>query len=740
MKKLLFAFALVLACTQMSTAIDPGWPRQIVKQGSTLVYYQPQVDEWKGFKELDARIAFSLTPAGGKPVVGVMTLHAQTDVAPDNDTVLLSELRITNTNFPALDPAEAASMSQLVKTFVPRNMIISLRRLVACVNKPVTAQSAPLKNDPPEIFISYKPAILLQLDGNPVLAPVDKTKLEVVVNTRWRAFFDEQRSRFYLYTGQQWLESASLAEGWAVAEKLPKDFSKLPSQPGWEDLKKAVPPPKTNKPAPAVFYSTVPAELIMFNGQPVYESVPGTQLVHATNANGPVFVYKPASKIYYLTAGRWFSASSLQGPWSYATPDLPSDFARIPATGPLEDIRASVPGTPEARDAVLLAQIPTTVVVNPASAAQKVKVTYGGEPKFAPIEGTSMQYAVNTPDKVIKVGDVYYLCFQGVWFISTSPQGPWTTAVSVPQEIYTIPPSSPVYNVTYVTQTKTSDGNVESSYTAGYLGAFMIGTTVGIVIANGTGYYYPPYFYYPPYAMAPIYYPRPYAYGGVPYYNTVTGAYGYRGGAYGPYGGATWGGSYNPDTGTYARGASVSTPYGTRSAGQAYNPYTGAYGATRQGSNAYSQWGSSVVTRGDQAALTQHYSTAQGTVGSIQGSGGGKAVAGAGASGSGFAGRTASGDMYAGRDGNVYKNTGGGWQKYDNGSWSSVNKPTQSTYSAQSAQQRAGTSFSGSNQTQGLNQEFQNRQRGAYQSQQFQRSGSGRSWGGGGMRSGGRRR
>ena len=63
-----------------------------------------------------------------------------------------------------------------------------------------------------------------------------------------------------------------------------------------------------------------------------------------------------------------------------------------------------------------------------------------------------MEYAANTPDKVIKVGDVYYLCLQGVWFMSPNPAGPWTTCTSVPQEIYTIPSSSPVYNVTYVTR------------------------------------------------------------------------------------------------------------------------------------------------------------------------------------------------------------------------------------------------------------------------------------------------
>ncbi len=49
-----------------------------------------------------------------------------------------------------------------------------------------------------------------------------------------------------------------------------------------------------------------------------------------------------------------------------------------------------------------------------------------------------------------------------VWVASgilpASPQGPWALATSVPQVIYTIPSSSPVYNVTYVTQTVTVSG------------------------------------------------------------------------------------------------------------------------------------------------------------------------------------------------------------------------------------------------------------------------------------------
>src|SRR5208282_3678335 len=102
-------------------------------------------------------------------------------------------------------------------------------------------------------------------------------------------------------------------------------------------------------------------------------------------------------------------------------------------------------------------------------------------------------------------------------------------------------------------------------------------------------------------------------------------------------------------TGTATRTASVATPYGSRSVGQAYNPYTGTYAATRQGSSPTAQWGQSYISNGNKSAVTQHYSTAQGTVGSIQGSQGGKAVGASGANGSGGVAKTSGGDVYAGK-------------------------------------------------------------------------------------------
>jgi len=754
MKLLTGSLALVLATGASAFAQDPGWPRKLQKPGGTVIAYQPQVDEWKDHTNITWRQAFQMTPTGAKQVIGAATFTGTTNVDTEKHTVVIFGIKAIDTYFPSLDQATSARMDPLFKTFVPEVVNISLERVVAYLPKPQSVQTVNLKNDPPSIFVNYSPAVLLAVDGEPVLVAIKDTKLKFVINTQWPLFLDTSKSQYYLLVGPRWLTAADLHGPWSAATKLPQDMDRLPNDPQWVDLKKVIPlSAQSTAPLPRVFYSSVPAEVILFNGRPIYAKILQTQLLYATNTDSPFFLYTPTNEYYYLAAGRWFRSKDLQGKWTFASMDLPEDFAKIPLSSPASAVLSSVPGTEEAKDAVLIAQIPTVMEIDPKSAAAQAKVSYSGDPKFAPIEGTSLYYATNTPDKVIKVADVYYLCLQGVWFMSPNSQGPWTTASSIPKEVYTIPPSSPVYNVTYVTQTTTSSGNVQSSYTAGYMGAFVVGVALGAVVANGTGYYYPPYIYHPPYGY-PVYRPYPVPYGGS-YYNTANGSYGAYHTTYTPYGSATRAASYNPYTGTYKQGASVSTPYGSRSTAQAYNPYTGTYAATRQGSSPTAQWGQSYVSNGNKSAYTQHYSTAQGAVASAQASQGGKAVGASTAYGNTAVGKSSSGDMYAGHDGNVYKNTGEGWQKYDNsaGSWNTVNTPENKQLAQQQAQQQKQTyqqqnpnsqanaqqaqqqrqSYQQQNpnsqarsstttSTQSLNSEMQNRQRGSAQASNYQRS------------------
>jgi hypothetical protein len=242
--------------------------------------------------------------------------------------------------------------------------------------------------------------------------------------------------------------------------------------------------------------------------------------------------------------------------------------------------------------------------------------------------------------------------------ITVVQQSPQTIVIQPtnPQVVYV-----PQYNPTVVYGAPVATpGYSSADVAATAILAFGIGIAVGAAINNsccGWGYSYWNCNWH---GGAVVYRSNVY-YGNSAWHG---GFYGSTATAYGPYGAARVGTAYNPATGTVARGAAVATPYGTQRAGQAYNPNTGAYAATHQASNAYGNYGSSVVSKNGNTAYTQHQTTAAGSVGTVQTSAGGRGVAASGAYGNNVAaGQTANGNKYAAANGNVYKNTGSGWNQ-----------------------------------------------------------------------------
>ena len=60
-----------------------------------------------------------------------------------------------------------------------------------------------VKNDPPTIFVSKTPAVLLHVDGEPVRADIAGTSLGFVVNSNFPLFFEKEAAKeFYLYAGE----------------------------------------------------------------------------------------------------------------------------------------------------------------------------------------------------------------------------------------------------------------------------------------------------------------------------------------------------------------------------------------------------------------------------------------------------------------------------------------------------------------------------------------------------------
>ena len=168
----------------------------------------------------------------------------------------------------------------------------------------------------------------------------------------------------------------------------------------------------------------------------------GTKLLWVSNTESDVFRLEKTGPVYYLVSGRWFSAPDFTGPWTFATPALPDDVQA--ASRSSTNARASSPRSPaptRRSKAVLLAQIPQTARVDKKS-VKAPEVSYQGEPQFQPVEKTTVSRAVNTDKDIVKVGDLYYMCFQGVWFMAKAPTGPWEVTGAVPKEIYEIPVSA----------------------------------------------------------------------------------------------------------------------------------------------------------------------------------------------------------------------------------------------------------------------------------------------------------
>jgi hypothetical protein len=146
---------LLIGIPSLVLAEDIGWPREMKQDGARIVYYQPQIDQWTDYRTLNARMAISVTPAGGKPIPGVVSIEARTDADKENRTVVISNIKLTDTRFPSADAADVAKLGDLVRAFFKPDdtMTISLERLTAEVEEgKVSGIAVKVDNNPPKIF------------------------------------------------------------------------------------------------------------------------------------------------------------------------------------------------------------------------------------------------------------------------------------------------------------------------------------------------------------------------------------------------------------------------------------------------------------------------------------------------------------------------------------------------------------------------------------------------------------
>lgn len=681
---LLCACLLALAGTQSQAAparpaiekvAERSWPRDYTVNGTRFSLYPPELDSWTN-NQLQCRVVMAVkTPmmddAGRSNEQfrhGVVWLKARTETDIQGRLVSLSDLTVTRVNFPGARNQEAQYQSLLQTATAGKSLVVSLDQLEAALavagSRRLAQQS--VGNVPPEIIIASSRSVLVRVDGEPVWRAAGVAGIERAINTR--ALLLRYQGRYYLGYAGHWASSAAITSGWAATPVVPSPLlqvmraseatNQIPDS-------KGIPPylaqAFANGQFPAVYLRTRPAELIQAEGQPRLSEIAGTGLAYVSNSAADLFVDTSHDRNWYvLISGRWFTAPSNKGPWRYVAPStLPRDFARIPADSSKAAVLASIPGTVQAHEALIANGIAQTAKVDRTMAIFQAR--YDGAPRFRPLVGTkNLAYAVNSAVPVIDVPHhSYYALNDGVWFLSeASAEGPWVVATSVPPDIYSIPPSSPLHYVTYVRVYGSSGRYVHVGYTPGYYGtvvsndlvvygtgypcngwigrnwygcpetygygaALAYGRAVGWGMGFGWGCDYP--WYDPGWGPWRGNYPGyfPWAYGGAAAWNI-----------YGRWGNSVLSGSRaawaNPWTGNNARAG----------AGGFYNPFSGSRGDGCAGGNPRSN------PELDAAATNGK--------GNSRNPGDGRAGQGLRISAS----------LYAGRDGNVYRaDDVGGWQK-----------------------------------------------------------------------------
>ncbi len=712
---------------------DP-WPRPLTLSNANVLVYQPQVTSWDG-NVIKFRSAVALKATGAKAeTFGVIWATARTQVDRVDRMVVFEDLKITRNSFPTLAFKGAQYGRELQQQLAEQVRTISLDRVEASLAlSGITPPTLNVNNDPPQVIISYTPSVLVSIDGVPVVKPIPNTQYERIINTRLLVMRAGADGPWLLHVHDGWVTAKTLEGPWTQLFNAPPALTNIArdlAKTGAVDLLDSPPDAKIKltlaKGVPAIYVTQAPAELIVFDGQPDFQPITGTGLLRASNTAADVFVDTANNNYYILLAGRWFRGPELDGPWSYlAASALPADFSKIPKDSPAAVVLASVAGTPQAQEALIENSIPQTATVKRAG-GPSFAAAFDGAPVLKAIPSTSLNYVVNSPAPIIQVGDESYFALQaGVWFTSTTVNGPWIVATTVPPAIYTIPVSSPLHYVTYARVYSSTPEVVYVGYTPGYLGTVV--SSDGVVV-YGTGYYYTPwigdYWYQPPVTWgigaAPIYNPYAGAAFGfamgaaigaaawAPYYGPVyyhpgywgypccgattanvyrawgtaasygtrswyangdqvgTKAYGgyenYRTGTTGTYAGAR---SYNADTGWAKEGygRTFNTPGGVSG-----NVDRGAAYNTSTGQRYYSSSGSATGAGG--SSVSHDANATVGPEGVARSSSTTAYDAKTGETRTWSDGHPAN-DTFAGADGNAYRSGASGWQQHTASGWQS---------------------------------------------------------------------
>ena len=158
-----------------AVAQEDGWPKSIaLDDGATVTIYEPQVEEMtESFVRFRAALAYRESP-GAEPVFGAGWFESDLQLNRFSRTAHPIDMDVTQTRFPLDADVQRRLGETLAQPGFAANFSFSLDELESSQRAARAEKLAAeqLKTTPPRIIYRDRPALLVTIDGEPVLREI----------------------------------------------------------------------------------------------------------------------------------------------------------------------------------------------------------------------------------------------------------------------------------------------------------------------------------------------------------------------------------------------------------------------------------------------------------------------------------------------------------------------------------------------------------------------------------------
>ncbi len=199
---------------------------------------------------------------------------------------------------------------------------------------------------PPAVIVATEPTELVVTDGQPRWKTVGAGDILYAQNTETPWLREVANTQMWILLSGRWYRAAAASGPWTFVrpDQLPTSFGKIPAGSDIGGLRTSI--AGTEEAEDAVLDMAIPqtaaivrseARLdVQYQGEPVFQNIPGTNVSLAGNTAAQVL--EIGGRYFAVDNGVWFTAPGPRGPWVVADSIPEAEILRIPASSPAYNV------------------------------------------------------------------------------------------------------------------------------------------------------------------------------------------------------------------------------------------------------------------------------------------------------------------------------------------------------------------------------------------------------------------